>query len=188
MAKDYTEYSDDELFYLLKNEGRQAEEAFGELYNRLSPRIFAYCRRFLGNKEEAQDIFQETFVKFFQSGKQEREMTNVPAFALKIARNLCVNSKRKEKTAVSFEDYMVVKNENRTEQDELLNLIKMALDLLQPEYREMFILREYEGLSYTDIAEMTNIPLSTVKIRIFRAKQKIREILSPYLEDLSKFE
>lgn len=179
-------YSDSELFYLLKSDKRTSERAFAELYNRLSPRIYAYCRRFLGDREEARDVFQETFVKFFQSAKKEREMTNVPAFILRIARNLCVNIKRHEKPAISYEDYMIVNHDNRDDKDELLNLIKMAMELLPLDYKESFILREYEGLSYSEIAELTDAPLSTVKIRIFRAKQRIREILSPYLADLSK--
>ena len=51
---------------------------------------------------------------------------------------------------------------------------------------ESFVLREYDGLSYQEIADLTQTSLATVKIRIFRAKQKIREILAPYLSDLSQ--
>lgn len=188
MEKDFTQYGDAELFYLLNSDKSEAEKAFEELYDRLSARVYAYCRRFLGNKEEAEDVLQEAFVRFYQSADSNREMTNVPAYILRIARNLCVNCKRREKTTVSFEDYMAVHHENREEQDELLNLIKQALDILPDDYREMFILREYEGMSYADIAEITDTSLATVKIRIFRAKQKIREILAPYLEDIANSE
>ena len=187
MAKDFEQYSDAELFYMLSSDNKQeTEEAFAELYNRLSPRVFAYCRRFLNEKEDAQDVFQETFVKFFQSAEKDREMTNVPAFVLRIARNLCVNRLRSDKQTVTYEDYMVGHNDHREEKDELLDLIKRALELLPEDYREMFILREYEGFSYNEIADITEESLSTVKIRIYRAKQKIREILEPYLADLSK--
>ncbi len=187
MNDNLTQYSDAELYYLMQSDEKLKERVFSELYNRLSPRIYAYCRRFIGNKEEAEDIFQETFERFYQSKSKDREMTNVQAFVLRIARNLCVNFKRHETTGVSFEDYMFVRNEDRNEKDELLNLIKMALDLLEPDYREVFILREYEGLSYNEIADLTNSSLANVKVRIHRAKQQIREILSPYLADLEKF-
>jgi len=185
MRKKLEEYGDAELFYLMQSDKSISERCFAELYNRLSPRIYAYCRRFLGDSEDAKDVFQETFVRFFQSSMQERDMTNLPAFVLKIARNLCVNAKRKEKPTVLLEDYMAVQDDNRNDRDELLNLIKMALELLPEDYKEAFILREYEGLSYSDIAEMTETPLSSVKIRIFRAKQRIREILQPYMSDLT---
>lgn len=188
MSKNFDEYNDAELFYMLRSDKKTAERAFAELYARYSSRVYAYCRRFLGNKEEAEDIFQETFVRFHQSADdKDREMTNLPAFLLRIARNLCVNQKRREKKDISFEEYMVVKNDNNNDRDELLGLIKTALDLLQPEYKDMFLLREYEGFSYQDIAEITGETLSVVKIRIYRAKQKIRTILAPYLADLSKF-
>ncbi len=185
MDKAIEEHSDTELFYLMGEDKATADRAFEELYNRLSSRIYAYCRRFLTDKEEAKDVFQETFIRFYQSAAEQRDMTNVPAFLLKIARNLCVNCKRREKKAISFEDYMVVNFENKEENDELLNLIKRALDLLPDNYREVFVLREYDGLSYNDIADVTGASLSTIKIRLYRAKQKMRKILEPYLADIS---
>jgi RNA polymerase sigma-70 factor (ECF subfamily) len=188
MSKKYEQMEDEELFSLLSKEKETAEKAFSELYARYSPRVFAYCRRFLSNKEEAQDVFQEAFVRFFQSASDDRVMTNVPGFLLRITRNLCVNEIRRNKNNVTFEEYMVIEDHDISDKDELLNLIKRALDLLSPEYREAFVLREYEGLSYAEIAEMTNESLSNVKIRIYRAKQKIREILAPYLADISKYE
>ena len=106
-------------------------------------------------------------------------------FLIKIARNLCVNARKKEKKHVMYEDYMQSETDNRSEKNELLDLIKTALELMPEEYREIFILREYNGHSYAEIAEILEMPLSTVKIRIFRAKKKMKEILAPYLEDLS---
>ena len=122
--------------------------------------------------EEAQDVFQETFTRFYQSAQKDRDMTNVPAFLLKIARNLCVNAKRREKPHVTFEEYMSSSTHPNNDKDELLNLIHIALDELSDEYKEMFILREYDGLSYQDISDLTGISLSNVKVRIYRSKQK----------------
>lgn len=186
MKSDFEQYDDVELFYLMNSGSGQSEEAFRVLYNRYSARIYSYCQKFLGNKEEARDIFQEAFVRFYQSAQEEREMTNVPAFLLKIARNLCVNLKRKDTSTLTFEDYMSSTYE-RSDNDELLNLIKTGMELLPPEYKELFILREYEGLTYNEIVNVTGLPLATVKIRLFRARQKLREILAPYLADLSKY-
>lgn len=186
MGQRFEEYSDSELFYMLCEDKHTAERAFSELFARHSSRIFAYCRRFIGNKEEAQDIFQETFIRFHQSASTERDMTNVPAYLLRIARNLCVNFKKREKQAVSYEDYMSVDFETETsaEKTELLDLIKDALEVLPDEYKEPFILREYNGLSYNEIAEVTGQSLTSVKVRIHRAKQKIKDILAPYMQEL----
>jgi RNA polymerase sigma-70 factor (ECF subfamily) len=71
------------------------------------------------------------------------------------------------------------------EQKELLDLITRSLDLLEDDYREAFVLREYSGLSYEEIAEVTGISLGNAKSRVFRAKQKIKSILNPYLKDIS---
>ncbi|MFA5512369.1 MAG: RNA polymerase sigma factor, partial [Candidatus Kapaibacterium sp.] len=101
MRRRFDEYSDAELFYMLCDDKRTAEGAFSELFKRHSPRIYAYCKRFIGNLEEAEDLFQETFIRFHQSASKDRVMTNVPAFLLKIARNLCVNFKKREKQSVS---------------------------------------------------------------------------------------
>ena len=179
--------SDIELYAALKLEKPSSEKAFAELYARYSPRIFAYCRRILGDYDRAQDAFQETFVKFFNSAQQEREMTNVPAYLLRIARNLCLNMQRSDKGQISLEEYHLPSSYDMShDKKELLLLITQALETLPLDYKEAFILREYEGLSYQEIADMTESSLSTVKIRIYRAKQKIRDILAPYIADISK--
>ncbi|MBL7997177.1 MAG: RNA polymerase sigma factor [Candidatus Kapabacteria bacterium] len=185
-------YSDIELFAFLRVEDggdrRVSEAAFKEIYNRLSPRIYAYCRRVLSDAERAQDVFQDTFVRFYNSAQKEREMTNVPAFLLRIARNLCLNAKRdnQQHIHVSFEDYHYADHDDKLENKELVGLITKALDYLSPEYREVFVLREYDGMSYAEIGEIVGISEATAKIRSFRAKNKLREILAPYLADLEK--
>jgi RNA polymerase sigma-70 factor (ECF subfamily) len=191
MMKEIETYSDIELFAFLRikdgGDRRVSEAAFKELYARLSPRIYAYCRRVLTNAEAAQDVFQDTFVRFYKSAQNEREMTNVAAFLLRIARNLCLNAKRdNQHHHIEYEDFHSAHHDTPHENNELLGLITRALDRLQHDYREVFVLREYDGLSYAEIGEIVGCTEATAKIRSFRAKQKIREILAPYLEDLSK--
>ncbi|MEY3313681.1 MAG: RNA polymerase sigma factor [Ignavibacteria bacterium] len=187
MTKSPAEHSDIELYAMLRMGKPISEKAFAELYARHSPRIFAYCRRILGDYDKAQDAFQDTFVKFFNSAQQEREMSNVPAYLLRIARNLCLNMQRGQKGHVSLEEYhLPLHSDMSHDKKELLDLITKAMEQLPTDYKEAFVLREYEGLSYQEIAELTESSLSTVKIRIFRAKQKIREILAPYVADLSQ--
>lgn len=188
--KSIEEYSDIELFYMLKTSKEQSEIAFSELYRRHSQRVYSYCLRYLANAEEAKDVFQESFIRFYNSASKDREMTNVPAFLLRIARNICINhlkQKKNQNEHISFEDYMVGEDDkNHSNDDELLSLINTALDTLSDKYKEMFILREYEGLSYNEIAEVTDESVTNVKIRIHRAKQKIKEILEPYIKEMNK--
>lgn len=115
-------------------------------------------------------------------------MTNVPGFLLTIARNLCLNYNRAARPSVSLEnlDLPAAERGGVYEEHELLRLITVALDLLDAEHREAFVLREYEGLSYQEIADLTNTNEATAKTRAFRAKQKIRQILTPYLHDIER--
>lgn len=178
------------LYAQLRASHPEAERAFAELYRRHAPRINAYCKRVLGSREESSDVFQETFARFYESAQTagERTMTNVPAYLLMIARNLCLQHKRNTRVTFRFEDYDSPDNHaaRRIEENELLSLITTALELLDFEHREAFVLREYDGLSHQEIAEFLNANEATIRTRVHRAKQKIRQILSPYLHDLNK--
>lgn len=171
---------------MLSGKRTEAEAAFAELYARYSQRVYAYCLRVTGHSEDAKDIFQETFIKFFDTAKNHEKVENVPGFLLKIARNICINNKREKKPNFSIEDFHTWTNDSDYERKELLQLLASALELLETEYREAFVLRLYQGLSYSEIAKITGESISAIKNRVWRAKEKIKDILTPYLEDMSK--
>ncbi len=175
--------SDEELYKLLKTDDEAIEFVFTEFYNRYASRVYAFCKRFLGNTDVAKDIFQESFIRFHKTLIEKRSLSNTLGFLLKIVRNLCLNEIRRTSSKVEFEEYKNVIFDNRTENDELLDLIKRSIELLPDEYREMFILREYDGMSYNEIAEITQTNINTVKVKLFRAKKMLRQILEPYLTD-----
>jgi RNA polymerase sigma-70 factor, ECF subfamily len=178
-------HSDADLYYLLKNEKNISESAFSELYARHSGRIYAYCRVVFMDVEQAEDIFQETFTRFYESAQKERTMTNVPAFLLMIARNLCLNTKRDMKKTVEFQDVHQITDDYKPEKREMLQLIEMAMELLPDELREPFILREYDDQPYDEIAEIMGTTAVAIRIRVHRARKRIREILEPYLTEMS---
>lgn len=185
MLKNLSKYSDSELFAALREKKSIAEAAFSEIYARYSQRVFAYCLRIIGNNEDAQDIFQDTFLNFFKSAQEHSQIANVSAYLLKIARNLCLNHKRNKKYNLNFDNFHFTTNDNGYEQKEMLEIIGTALECLDFEYKEAFVLRLYHGLSYQEISDITGESLSTIKNRVWRAKLKIKNILSPYLQDLS---
>jgi RNA polymerase sigma-70 factor (ECF subfamily) len=155
------------------------------LYRRYSQRIYTYCRKIIGDSTTAEDLLQETFVKLLESGRQERAIENFPAYLMTIARNLCLSHRaRSKRQFVEVEDFHLASRDVPYEQRELLQLIQASLELLPEDYREAFVLREYNGLSYNEIAEVIGESLDVVKVRIFRAKKKLRDILAPYLADL----
>lgn len=185
MQNSFSKYDDSEIFNALKGKKNEAESAFAELYARYAQRVYAYCLRVMGTPEDAGDIFQETFLKFYSSVSSHKEMDNIPGYLLTIARNMCLNYKRDQRTTFNIDDYNIKVNNNDYEKQELLQLISMALELLEFDYREAFVLRQYQGLTYTEIAEITGDSIPAIKNRVWRAKERIKEILTPYLEDMS---
>jgi len=184
MAESVRSATDAQLYALLRTEDGQKEAAFAELYSRYSSRVWLYCRRIVGDEALAEDLFQDTFLRFLKSASQEREMTNVPAYLLRIARNLCLNAKRDHKTTVALEDFHFQFEDRSAEHAELARLVAMALDLLPEEHREAISLQTYGGLSYQEIADIMGVPMTTVRNWIVRAKRKMRGILTPYLTDV----
>ena len=179
MSNKFEEYDDAALYDMLKNQNSNSERAFSILYDRHSQRLLAYCKRFLNDNVAAEDVFQETFIRFYQSAKKDKIMTNVPAFLLRIARNLCLNHKIDEIYHLSYEDYLVdpyTYGDDSNTQD-LIKTVRYAVEQLPNDYKEPFILREYEGLSYPEIAEITGESLTNIKVRIHRAKIKVREMV-----------
>ncbi len=190
MRHNFSTYTDEKLVFLLRSDKREeAEIAFTEVYNRYSSKVHAYCLRVLINIEQAEDLFQEVFIRFFQKIKLNYPETNVPGYLIKIARNLCLNYKRDKVNTVNIQENDIYFEPGKSfENSELLDLITTALELLDFEYKEAFVMREYDGLTYNEIAEVSNTTVTNAKSRVFRAKQKIKDILQPYLKDMAKNE
>lgn len=187
MAHNLSRHSDSALYEALRDGDARAERAFEELYDRYAPQVFRYCRRVLGSESLAEDMTQETFVRLYRSAARERAMTNVAGYVLRIARNLCLNAKSSKYYGLASlpEPDLPSPAGAQYEHRELIEIIRSTVECLPVDYREAFVLREYNGLSYAEIADILDIPETTVKIRIHRAKQKLRTLLSPYIADMS---
>ena len=177
MSKGFSKYSDKELYQIMRNSGNESETAFAELYSRYSQRIYAYCLRVTGSPEDASDIFQDTFYNFYSSIKNNEYLDNIPAYLLRICRNLCLNFKRHKRVDFNFDDFNFSTNDSSYEQQELLQLIAHALDCLDYDYREAFVLRLYQGLSYNEMSNITGETVPTLKNRFWRAKEKVKDVI-----------
>ncbi len=184
MNQNFKIYSDNKLIDIIYNESHSLKsQAFTELYSRYNNKVYLYCRKVFGDGSIAEDIFQETFIQFLKNIERKTEITNVLGLLLKIARNLSLNYKRDNKLNLTeLEEIHIAFTENDIETKELNQLVESALDLLPEEHKEAFILQIYEGLTYQEIAELTEVPLTTVRNRIVRAKTKLKEILTPFFE------
>ena len=173
---------------MLKGSKAESKKAFDELYRRHSTNVYTYCRKVLNNDPMAEDVFQETFTRFFEGAKQDREMTNVIGYLLKIARNLCLNEKSKKyNDKVSLDDLQLPHYDVSYGNIQLNEILQTALDALPKKYREVIVLREYLDMSYNEIAKTLGTTMPIVRIRIYRAKGKIRELLAPYFEEMKDY-
>lgn len=187
MANSLSHISDEELYAALRGRDPSAHAAFDELYARHASRVYTYCRRMLGSTTAAEDIFQETFARFYNSAGTERPMTNAGAYLLRIARNLCLNEKeKKHNTMLPLEEFDFPARHPSYESVELAQIVETAVEALPEEYREVLIFREYLGLSYNEIADVLSTSMPVVRTRLYRAKTQLRNILAPYIDDLQK--
>lgn len=184
------DYSSEELNKLFNGSKRDRELAFTYVYNKHSNRLYAYCIRITSSRQDADDIFQETFTRFINSHNDDIEFNNIGSYLIKIARNLELNFKRSKKNFhLNIEDYdhlLQIDEKDKYEKKEEMEIIAKALDLLDFPFKEIFVLRQYHNMSYEDIAEITNEKMHVLRNRYFKAKEKLKEILDPILNEKIK--
>ncbi|MBI5648810.1 MAG: RNA polymerase sigma factor [Ignavibacteriae bacterium] len=186
MERKYSTLNDAELFQVFRGTPEEKNDAFAELYARHSQRVYVYCLRMSGNPDDANDLFQEAFTRFFHHDFSRAVVANILAYLLTSARNIHLNHRRTTSRWSPFEEDDMAGSTPPYEREELFNMVGSALDLLDEPYREAFILRFYQGLSYKDIAAITGDTVASLKVRVMRAKEQIRGILAPYIADVTK--
>jgi RNA polymerase sigma factor (sigma-70 family) len=178
----FDELSDVDLYNLV-GDTAHGQAAFRELYNRLSGQLYAYCKTLAWHRNESDDLFQEAFARLYECALQQRSVSNVAGYLIKIARNLWLNIQRDRKPTVSIDQAEHALHEMPHERSEMLDLIRMAMELLPEDYREAMYLREFADMPYDEIAEQLGISQGNVRIRVARARERIRKILEPYIND-----
>ena len=173
-----------------RGEGRRlAREAYTKIYLRYRDRVYAYSLRMLSNQEEAQDLYQEVFLRVLTRAKTFEEEKSLGGWIFTIAHNLCLNKLRDRKPQDSINNLLP------GSQDPLVVLpaedlgeswherIEWAMSQLPAEQREALVLREYEGLSHQEITEVLKASIPAIKSRIYRAKENLRQLLGPYYKE-----
>lgn len=157
--------------------------AFVSLYNRHKAAVYTYCVKMVLDKDIAKDILQETFIRVFENRDRLLNAGSFRAWLFTIARNQCLNSLRRGNRQVPLEnartealtvDELPISALEKSEQIELVNAF---LGRLKDDYREVMILREYQNLTYEEIAAITRTTVSAVKSRLFKARRKLAELM-----------
>ena len=168
------------------------EDGFEELVRRYQRPIVAYVYRMVGDYDAALDLAQEVFIKVYNSLGRYRPEFKFSTWIYRIAHNAAIDHLRRQGAARTeemevegdggsvFEKPLASKApspEQETERGERRAEIEEVVAQLPPAYRELIVLRHSHDLSYDEIAEVTSLPLGTVKNRIFRAREAMRELL-----------
>jgi RNA polymerase sigma-70 factor, ECF subfamily len=145
---------------------------FDGFYRESAPRLLNFLRQMMGSKQAAEDITQDTFLQLWRrpNGYQP-EKGSLNAYLFGIGRKRATEWRRKNTPVMD-----VKLDQGETATGETLSAMADALSHLNPEHRALLWLRDAEGQSYAELAEILEIPVGTVKSRLFTAREALREI------------
>ena len=162
-------------------------DAFGEIVKRWERRIFALSFGMLGREEDARDATQETFFAAFRNLRSFRGEAKVSSWLHRIAINQCITRQRRAKvrSETTLEDEMSGEDAtfltpahespaHTAESRERTKIVRRAVSALPPELREVIVMKEFEELTFQEIADVLDLPLSTVKSRLYTALRQLR--------------
>ena len=162
-------------------------EAFGEIVRRWERKIFALCFGMLGREDEARDACQEAFIAAYRNLGRFRGEAKVSSWLHRIAVNQCLTTKRRQKTRA--EDFLDTDDgsEERAfiaaphhspgkiaEAGERRSVVRQAVKALPADLREVIVMKEFEEMTFQEISDTLDIPLSTVKSRLYTALKQLR--------------
>lgn len=167
------------------------DQAFGVIISRYEHQIARTVIGMLGDTEEADDVGQETFIRFFRSLDKFRGDSALGTYLTRIAINLSLNELSKKKKTLSLfykrgEDketmFDIPEPGNEFERSDKKEIVDMAMQQLEPGFRSVVVLRLVEGYSTKETAEILKLPLGTVLSRLSRAQKQLKEILVPLMK------
>ena len=168
--------------------------AFGEIVERYQDRIYNLCVHLLGNRAEAEDMAQATFLKAYRNLEKFQPRAALYTWLYRIAVNTCLDHQRRpffesifRRTATGEEVVLdhpsaAPSPEQNLENRQLGSALGRALGTLSPKLRTVILLKEIEGLAYEEIAVTLEISLGTVKSRISRARSELQGLLQEFRE------
>jgi RNA polymerase sigma-70 factor, ECF subfamily len=172
--------------------------AFGDLVRRYEGKIFRLAQHITQNREDAEDVLQETFLKAYEHLDQFKGDSKFYTWIVRIAVNQALMKLRRRKTdkSVSLDETIDTGEdtitreiaawdedpEQRFSREELGEILDTAVDSLEPPYRSVFVLRDIEELSTEETAEALNLSVPAVKSRLLRARLQLREKLTRYFK------
>ncbi len=156
--------------------------------------VLRLCVLLVRDEEEAKDILQETCLRFIHAAKKGRfKQSNgsIKGYLSVIARNLCIDRLRKKIDLYSFDEECLLRNtlnhpqtpDQISSEGEIQSMFQNALNQLNDAERTVLVLHDVNNESYTEIAKALNLNINNVRTRLWRAREKLRRILEPYIKE-----
>lgn len=173
--------SDEDL--MLRVQQDRDGPAFERLFERYRARIASYLTRLLGDRAEAENLAQETFLRLLDRGHLYRYPRRFSTWIFTIARNLATDHLKKKRAMTSESFQLIADSQAEPEhrrpdvasmEDETLRMLAEAIDQLSRQHREVLVLRAFHHLSYREIAEIVGCPESTARSRMDYCLQELR--------------
>lgn len=186
--------SSDEALLELVREGDQA--ALSRLIERYQSHVYRFGMKMCRNHEDAEDVLQETLLAAARTMNGFRGASSMSTWFYSIARSFCIKKRRRSKFAPAMEESLeqdahhavrALEDPGRTPEEQmqasqLEQALEAAIGSLDEKYREILVLRDVEGLTAPEVAEVTEISVAAVKSRLHRARAMLRDALAPILE------
>ena len=176
------------LELLVKRAQKGDSTALEELLFAYEKRVYNIALRYMGSEADAYDMAQEALIKIYKRIKAFKGDSSFSSWVYRITVNTCLDGlRRRKKNVVSFEStieagasYSDEQNDTPEEsavRKELQGRVQQAINTLSADHKSVIILRDINGLSYEEVAVLLSVSVGTVKSRINRARQKLKEIL-----------
>ena len=168
---------------------KQDHEAFGQLIDRYAPVIVNLAYRMVGNRAEAEDLAQEAFLAAFKALSTFRSDARFSTWLYRIAANKCKDWLRVKRPGMGQQDVDIAETldshiaedqtpERLLSQQQVAQQLEQAIQRLPPLYREAFVLKHVEGLSYEEMEEILGVNRDTLKMRVYKGRLQLSRDLS----------
>lgn len=183
-------YPHEDIYALIERIKEGDREAFMTVTNLYQKRVFVLAYSFFRNRDDALDIVQETFLRFYQKVNMFRRGESFQNWLLQIAKNLCIdyyrknygkNRELKSDTPIEEMNLSVQNGMNPEVSSDLKSIFSMCIKKLAEKQRLIFVMKHYNQLKYREIAEVLGISLGTVKSLHYKAVQNLRGLVNPYM-------
>jgi RNA polymerase sigma-70 factor, ECF subfamily len=174
--------SNDEELILLYYQGDA--EALKVVFKRYKDSLFNFALRFAGNRADAEDAVSHAFMTVCERRYTVKPGASFKTWLYTVTRNICISKIRRHSKSYSLQvdaiDQKAIAREE-LDQKEIMAIIQKAIHQLPTEQKEALLLREYQGFTYEEIAQVLDCSLEKVKVLIFRARNHLKDVLPPVL-------